>query len=94
MTADPVYDPFRCRPYRLIAAILRTVRELHPGLPLWRDPPYEYETDRLPIDVIAGGPALRRWVDGADGEPPEAWEGRLRADERAWERLTEPFRRY
>ena len=94
VTADPVYDPVRCRPYRLIAAILKIVRELHPELPLWRNPPYEYELDRLPIDVIAGGPALRRWVDGADGAPWDAWDDRLRADERAWERLTAPFRRY
>ncbi len=94
ITADPVYDALACRPYRLIAAILRSVRELHPDLPLWRDPPYEYEPDRLPIDVIAGGPALRRWVDGADGSSWDAWNDRLRADERAWERLTEVFRRY
>ena len=94
VTADPVYDPVRCRPYRLIAAILRIVRELHPALPLWRNPPYEYELDRLPIDVIAGGPALRRWVDGADGASWDAWDAKLQADERAWERLTEPFRRY
>ena len=95
VTADPVFDPVRCRPYRLITAILRIVRELHPDLPLWRDPPYEYETDRLPIDVIAGGPALRRWVDGADGAIVGCvWDDRLQADERAWAGLTEPFRRY
>ena len=25
----------------------------------WRQPPYEYEHDRLPIDVLAGSPQLR-----------------------------------
>ena len=29
----------------------------------WKDPPYEYEYGRLPIDLINGGPALRQWVE-------------------------------
>lgn len=94
VTADPVYDPARCRPYRLIAAILKIVRGLHPALPLWRPGPYEYEFERLPIDVIAGGPALRRWVDDADDDSWDGWDAKLRADERAWVAATAPFRRY
>ena len=26
----------------------------------WRDPPYEYEHDKMPIDILAGTPTLRR----------------------------------
>ena len=29
----------------------------------WREPPYEYETERLPIDILAGGPELREAVE-------------------------------
>lgn len=29
----------------------------------WKDPPYEYEYERLPIDMINGGPELRQWVE-------------------------------
>ena len=94
VTADPVYDPGRCRPYRLIAAILKIVRALHPELPVWRPPPYEYEFERLPIDVIAGGPALRRWVDDGDDASWDDWDARLQADERAWADATAAFRRY
>ena len=77
-----------------IAAILKIVRALHPELPVWRTPPYEYEFERLPIDVIAGGPALRRWVDDADDASWDDWDARLRADERAWTAATAAFRRY
>ena len=30
---------------------------------IWRSHEYEYERNRLPIDVITGGPRLREWVD-------------------------------
>ena len=29
----------------------------------WKDPPYEYEYQRPPIDMINGGPLLRQWVE-------------------------------
>jgi uncharacterized protein YbbC (DUF1343 family) len=79
----PFFDPARFRPYRLVALFLRMVRRLHPEVDLWRPPPYEYETTRLPIDVINGGPSLREWIDGDAG--PAALDAALAADERAWE---------
>jgi uncharacterized protein YbbC (DUF1343 family) len=30
----------------------------------WRPPPYEYEHDRLPIDILAGSDTLRRQIEG------------------------------
>ena len=35
----------------------------------WRDPPYEYEDDKMPIDILAGSPALRRQIE--EQEPLE-----------------------
>ena len=29
----------------------------------WRDPPYEYEHDKMPIDILAGSPALRQQIE-------------------------------
>jgi uncharacterized protein YbbC (DUF1343 family) len=29
----------------------------------WRDPPYEYEHERLPIDLLAGSPQLREQIE-------------------------------
>jgi uncharacterized protein YbbC (DUF1343 family) len=29
----------------------------------WRQPPYEYERDKMPIDILAGSPALRHQIE-------------------------------
>ncbi len=81
---DPAhYDHGAFRPWRLQALAFRAIRELWPAYPLWRDFPYEYEFDRLAIDLINGSPLLREWVDDPAAEPGDldrlAWE-----DERAW----------
>ncbi len=80
---DPAYDHHGFRPWRLVAAAFKALRQLRPDYPLWRDFPYEYERDRLAIDLINGGPGLREWVDD-----PAAAAGDLdalaRRDEQAW----------
>ena len=63
------YDHARFRPWRLQALAFKAIRKLYPDYPIWRDFPYEYELDRLAIDVINGGPALREWVDDPSAEP-------------------------
>jgi uncharacterized protein YbbC (DUF1343 family) len=59
----PFYDHHAFRPWRLQGLAFKAIRQLYPDYPLWRDFPYEYEFERLAIDVINGGPALREWVD-------------------------------
>ncbi len=89
----PFYDHAVFRPWRLQALAFKAIRNLHPDYDLWRDFPYEYEMDRLAIDVINGGPALREWVDDAalDADDLEAIAG---ADEAAWTDQIRPFIRY
>ena len=29
----------------------------------WRTPPYEYEHDKMPIDILAGSPTLREQIE-------------------------------
>ena len=60
---DSAYDHDAFRPWRLQALAFKALRALRPDYPLWRSFPYEYETERLAIDVINGGPLLRLWVD-------------------------------
>ena len=43
---------------------LSQVRRLYPDQFAWKPPPYEYETVKMPIDILAGGPRLRQAVDG------------------------------
>jgi uncharacterized protein YbbC (DUF1343 family) len=77
------YDHHAFRPWRLQALAFKAIRQLYPDYPIWRDFPYEYEFERLAIDVINGGPALREWVDDAAALPGDLdlIAGR---DEAAW----------
>jgi uncharacterized protein YbbC (DUF1343 family) len=80
---DPGYDHEAFRPWRLVALAFKALRALAPDYPLWRDFPYEYETDRLAIDVINGGPRLRAWVDDPAATPGDL-DALARRDEAAW----------
>jgi uncharacterized protein YbbC (DUF1343 family) len=78
------YDHHAFRPWRLQALAFKAIRNLHPDYPLWRDFPYEYEFNRLAIDVINGGPALREWVDDRAATPADL-DLPASADETAWQ---------
>jgi len=47
------------RPYHTGIEILRTLRKLYPKQFTWKQPPYEYETEKLPIEILLGGPLKR-----------------------------------
>ncbi|GIW43974.1 MAG: hypothetical protein KatS3mg077_1256 [Candidatus Binatia bacterium] len=79
----PVYDPSRFRPWRLVALFLKAIRQVHPEWPLWRQFPYEYEHERLAIDLINGGETLRQWVDDPAARPGDL-DALARRDEQAW----------
>lgn len=77
------YDHHGYRPWRWQALAFKAIRSLYPDYPLWRDFPYEYVFDKLAIDVINGGPALREWVD--DGQAtPEDLDEIAQNDENCW----------
>lgn len=78
------YDHHAFRPWRLQALAFKAIRNLHPDYPLWRDFAYEYEFERLAIDVINGGPALREWVDDPASRPADLDDLATR-DETTWE---------
>ncbi len=50
-------------PWRTGIALLAHARRLVPASFRWRDPPYEYELERLPIDILAGSPTLREGIE-------------------------------
>lgn len=77
------YDHTVFRPWRLQALAFKAIRQVYPGYPLWRDFPYEYELDRLAIDVINGGSGLREWVDDHDAAPADL-DALAIPDEAAW----------
>jgi uncharacterized protein YbbC (DUF1343 family) len=79
----PIYAHDAFRPWRLVAAAFKAVRRLRPDYPLWRDFAYEYERDRLAIDLINGGETLRRWVDDAAAKPGDL-DAAAAPDEKSW----------
>ena len=87
------YDHHAFRPWRLQALAFKAIRGLYPDYPLWRDFPYEYEFERLAIDVINGGPGLREWVDDAAAAPADL-EALTAPDEAAWRDTIRPLLRY
>ena len=78
-----VTDRAAFRPYLTTLALLQDIIAEHRDHFAWKEPPYEYVTDRLPIEVLLGDPAVRAAVErGAD----------LTALERSWRGEIEAFR--
>jgi uncharacterized protein YbbC (DUF1343 family) len=69
-----IIDPRAYRPYSLSLALLREILRLHREDFAWKEPPYEYEYERLPIDLILGDPTLRKWLEKGTSTAG-LWEG-------------------
>jgi uncharacterized protein YbbC (DUF1343 family) len=67
-------------------------RRLDPGRFAWRQPPYEYEHDKMPIDILAGSDVLRRQIES--GTPIREIAASWKDDEAAFRRLRAPYLMY
>lgn len=54
-----VIDPITYRPYRTSLALLTIIKETYGDEFTWRKPPYEYDFERFPIDLILGDSSIR-----------------------------------
>ena len=61
-----VTDRAAYRSMRVAVDMLEEFRKEAPGQAIWRDPPYEYETVKPPIDILYGSDRLRRGIDAGD----------------------------
>ncbi|HSG22951.1 MAG TPA: DUF1343 domain-containing protein [Azonexus sp.] len=84
---DASYDHQTFRPWRLQALAFKAIRRLYPDYALWRDFAYEYEHDRLAIDLINGSTLLRDWVDRSASAPDEL-DAITSRDELTWHEMT------
>ena len=77
-----VLDRRTFKPVLTGAALIDQVRAANPKEFSWRKPPYEYEHDKEPIDILAGSPAFRLAIDAGQ-----------KAEELVpvWERESKPF---
>ena len=51
-----VTDRNTFEPFRVGVAIIKHIRKTYPDKFQWKQPPYEYEWKRLPIEILIGGP--------------------------------------
>ena len=72
-----VLDREAFRPVETGVALLAAARASAPDQFAWRQPPYEYEPVKPPIDILAGSAALRLTLEQghAAREIAREWEG-------------------
>ena len=87
-----VTDRNAFRPVITGVALIDMFRRLDPGRFAWRQPPYEYEHDKMPIDILAGSDALRKQIEAGVpiGEIAASWSD----DEATFGRLRQTFLMY
>jgi uncharacterized protein YbbC (DUF1343 family) len=87
-----VLDRQRFRPVRTAVELVAEFRRQAPDRFAWREPPYEYEHDKEPIDILFGSDRLRKTIDGGDqvGALVASWK----AEEEAFRRIREKYLLY
>ena len=87
-----VTDRSAFRPVLTGAALIQMFRRANPEKFAWRQPPYEYEHTKLPIDILAGSDKLRQQIESnvAPQEIADGWHD----DEAAFRTLRQSFLLY
>jgi uncharacterized protein YbbC (DUF1343 family) len=87
-----VTDRLAFEPVRTAVELIAEFHRQDPARFSWRRPPYEYEHEKEPIDILYGSDRLRRTIDddGDIGALVRSWE----ADEEAFDRLRRRFLLY
>jgi uncharacterized protein YbbC (DUF1343 family) len=87
-----VIDREAFQPVRAAVELIDEFRRQHPSAFAWRQPPYEYEHDKWPIDILYGSDRLRTTIDsgGAISRLIASW----REDEDAFRKTREKYLMY
>lgn len=83
-----VTDATLFRPYRTSLVLLQAIMRLYPEAFAYKEPPYEYEYERLPLDLILGSKEVRQALEQGTSvlEMEQSWQkeldsyGKLRQD--------------
>jgi uncharacterized protein YbbC (DUF1343 family) len=76
-------DPEAYKPYTTTLALIQDCISLYPDQFSWRTPPYEYETEKMPIDLIIGDKSVRARVEKQED---------IRCLEESWQEELNNFR--
>jgi uncharacterized protein YbbC (DUF1343 family) len=79
-------------PVRAAVELIASFRQQDPARFAWREPPYEYEHDKQPIDILYGTDGLRQTL--AHGDDVAALIRSWEPDENAFRRQRQPFLLY
>jgi len=87
-----VLDRRAFKPVRTAVELVAEFRRENPTRFAWREPPYEYEHQKQPIDILSGSERLRTTLDtgGDAASVTSTWA----LDEDAFRRQREPFLLY
>ena len=68
-------------PYLTGIAAISAARAMYPDFFKWRDPPYEYEYEKRPIEILCGNRRIPELMErGADWkEIRQSWQGDVEA---------------
>jgi uncharacterized protein YbbC (DUF1343 family) len=87
-----VTDRQAFKPVLTGVALIDTFRRQDPSRFAWRQPPYEYEHDKLPIDILAGSDLLRTRIER--GTPLADIAAGWRDDEQRFDAQRKPYLLY
>lgn len=87
-----VTAPRRYRPYATTLRLLQAVISKHPDQFKWKPPPYEYEFERMPIDLIIGDRDIRRRLENL--EPVDAVEAGWQEELSRFKTISREFHLY
>jgi uncharacterized protein YbbC (DUF1343 family) len=69
-----VTDREKFRPFKTGVAVIKAIHSLYQNQFAWKQPPYEYEYKKMPIDILAGTARLRQDIkNGLSLDRMEAW---------------------
>jgi uncharacterized protein YbbC (DUF1343 family) len=87
-----VTDPHKFRPYEIGLRLLQAVIKHHKKDFKWKRPPYEYETKKLPIDLIIGDGKIRSRLENM--EPLESIIASWKAELDEFSEISQRFHLY
>jgi uncharacterized protein YbbC (DUF1343 family) len=87
-----VTDWDRFRSYAAYVALIAEARRQAPRGFRWKRPPYEYQWNKQPIDLIAGTDRIRRAIEA--GTPLSRMEASWRKELAAFARARRPYLLY
>ena len=87
-----VTDRQQFQPVLVGVALIAMFHQVDPARFAWRQPPYEYEHDKMPIDILAGSDKLRAQIEA--GTSARDIAASWKKDEESFRKLRESYLLY